>query len=76
MQKATQMVCLIVLLMLVTTNYMVQTVEIQASEVDNSLNHVINKRACVRSFGACSGIPRCCGGYCDKIGGFWGYCTC
>ncbi|CAF4861899.1 unnamed protein product [Rotaria sp. Silwood1] len=46
---------------------MAQAVAIEAQMSNGALSHLINKRSCVRSFGACSGIPRCCCGYCQKI---------
>ncbi|CAM4781746.1 unnamed protein product [Rotaria magnacalcarata] len=67
----------IFLRILVATTYKTQAIEIQARDANGGLNHLISKRSCVRSHGSCSGYPRCCCGYCQRIGGqLWGYCSC
>lgn len=53
-----------------------------STETENMTNdivnaHLINKRSCVRAYGACSGIPRCCCGICARLPRKkWGFCTC
>lgn len=74
--KMTQTACLMFLLMLLATTYIAQGAVVQAREGDGVLHRAIHTRGCVASFKSCSGIPKCCCGYCDMIGGNWGYCTC
>ncbi len=68
MQKISQIVCLLVLLVLVATSCMAQEVD-QAGEDNNLVAHLVNKRQ-----SGCAGCPSCgcpsflgcifCGGSC------------
>jgi hypothetical protein len=63
MQKISEKICLIFLLVLVATSCMAQAAALQNVEGKNLLQHLINKRG------------SCAGGYCRVIDASGYYCT-